>query len=89
MYICKVPKSLLAIYFKLIVNWNFKIIFMNFKIKFAKILIKVLKIILFFAINVQYFSNFCNKIFKIFLIFFSILVKLFHLNIVELNCFDI
>ena len=59
MYICKVPKSLLASHFKIIVYLNFKIIFMNFKIKFAKILIKVLKIILNFAINSQ-------KIFKLF-----------------------
>ena len=31
-------KSLLALYFKLIVNKNFKIIFINLKIKFADIL---------------------------------------------------
>ena len=61
---------------------------MNFKIKFAKILIKVLKLFQIFAINFQYFFEFCNKIFKIFLSF-SILLKLFHLNIVELHAFDI
>ena len=31
----KVSKSLLVLYFKLIVNKNFKIIFTNFKIKFG------------------------------------------------------
>ena len=58
---------------------------MNFTIEFAKLLMKVLKIIL----------NFCHKFgifFRIFEIkfskfsqFFSISVKLFCLNIVELN----
>ena len=62
---------------------------MNFKIKFAKISIKVLKLFQIFAINFEYVLNFCNKIFKIFLIFFQFLLKLFHLNIVELNAFDI
>ena len=58
---------------------------MNFKIKFAKNFDKSFEnYFKFFGINFNIFSNFCNKIFK-FLKIFSIVVKLFHLNIVELN----
>ena len=62
---------------------------MNFIIKFAKNFDKSFEnYFKFFAINFQYFSNFCNKIFKIFLKFL-ILVKLFHFNHVVLNVFDL
>ena len=47
-------------------------------------MIKVLRISSNFAMNFKYFLNFCNKIFK----FFLILVKLYYLNIAELILLD-
>ena len=81
-------KSLFAFYFKLIINKNFKIIFINFTIKFAKIKIKVIKIISNCCFEFSIFFNFCDKTVLIFSLF-VILVKLFYLNIGKLifiNC---
>ena len=77
MYICKVRKYLLAMYFKLYVNWNLKNCY-EFKIakNFDKSFENYFKFLPKFF-NIQKFLN------------LSILVKLFYLNIVELKVFDI